>query len=525
MNEGAGTGAGSAVVALAVAALLHYALARAGRRLPLWWTRRHGLPLHAGRPVRRATALVAAGLQAVVWLAALGWAIARIPELARVRDAGVAMVSAGLRAPLFSVDTKPFSALDLLALPLELLAVWFGVGWAVRALRSWLAALTGAEGGLLETAAALGRYLLAGLGFLLVLQVWGVDVRSLAILASVLGVGIGFGLQNIANNFVSGLLINVGRPIQPGDFVDVGRFSGTVQRIGARSTEILTTDEVAILIPNSRFLEQEVVNWSHLDPRCRLHVPVGVAYGSDVRLVRRALLAAAADHPGVLRDPRASVQMRGFGASSLDFDLLVWTSDPRRQQELVSDLFFRVEESLRRHGIEIPVPQRDLTLRSPTLEQLVAAWRDPAAFAAARERDRTAPAPPAPPTGWERERGPEHWEEGELAEVARRLRSAGGVAVRDRRHLLSVYPRCFVGREAVDWLVAHEGLSRGESVTLGQRLLELGEIRHVLDEHDFRDGHLFYRFRGEDEPRLSVTGAPTGPSNGPWRPDPRSERP
>jgi len=483
---------GLALAAIAIAALLHYAVARASRRLPRWLARRRGLPLGRELPHRGAIALGSLALAAGIWLSALLYASDRIPAVGRARDASLAMLVASVRMPLFAIDERPFSAIDLLTLPVLLLAVWIGVGVAVRAARMWLAAVAGARHGLIETASVLARYALAALGFLLVLQGWGVDVRSLAILASVLGVGLGFGLQNIANNFVSGLLLNIGRPIEPGDFVDVGEFSGTVQRIGARSTEILTPDEVTILIPNSRFLEQEVVNWSHGDPRCRIHIPVGVAYGSDLRTVRRALLAAAERHRSVVRDPRPTVELRGFGASGLDFQLLVWTSDPRRQQELKSDLNFRIAESLQRNGIEIPFPQHDLHLRSPSLERVLDAWRQPGAADPPPARPPIAAV--SPPLGPDRDHGPEHWDESEVAAVVDRLCGAEGVEICDRRHLLTVFAGCFVGREAVDWLVEREHLSRAEGTALGQRLLEQGAIHHVLDEHDFRDGHFFYRF-------------------------------
>ncbi len=483
-----------AIAALAAAALIHYALSRVRRRLPRWLARRRGPPVGGDLPHRAAIALGTLALEAAIWLAALLYASDRIPAAARARDAGISMLATSARMPLFSIDERPFSAIDLLELPLVLLAVWIGVGLAVRSVRIWLADVAGARQGLLETVSVLARYALAAFGFLLVLQGWGVDVRSLAIVASVLGVGLGFGLQNIANNFVSGLVLNIGRPIQAGDFVDVGEFSGVVRRIGARSTEILTLDEVAILIPNSRFLEQEVVNWSHGGPRCRIHVPVGVAYGSDLRATRLALLAAAEGHPAVLRDPRPEVQLRGFGANALDFELLAWIGDPRRKDELTSDLNFAIQDALRERGIEIPFSQHDLHLRSPSLERALEAWRSPRPIDPAPARS---PVVAPPPPHVERERGrPEFWSEGELVEVAERLLGAAGVEMRDRRHRLTVYAHCFIGREAVDWLVEHEGLSRAEGTALGQRLLEQGVIRHVLDEHDFRDGHFFYRSRG-----------------------------
>jgi small-conductance mechanosensitive channel len=464
-----------AIAVLLAAALLHYVLSRASRRLPRWFARRRGVPVGRDLPYRRAIAFATLAIEAAVWLAALAYASERVAAVARVRDMTLAMLSASLRMPLFTIDDRAFSAVDLLELPLALLAVWIGVALAVRTVRVWLDEVAGARHAVIETTSQLARYVLVAVGFLLVLQGWGVDVRSLAIFASVVGVGLGFGLQNMANNFVSGLAMNVGRPVEPGDFVDVGPFSGTVRRIGGRSTEILTTDEVTILVPNSRFLDQEVVNWSHGDPRSRVHVPVSVAYDSDVRLVRRLLLEAAAGHPAVLRDPRPSVWLHRFGANALEFELLVWICDRRKLNDLVSELNFAILDAFRANGIEIPFQQVELHMRSP----MVAA---PSAM------------PVVPDPEPERAR-PELWSDADLAAVADRMRGSGGVDVRDRRHRLTVFAGCFIGSEAVDWLALHEGLSRGEATALGQRLLERGLFRHVRDEHDFRDGHFFYRFR------------------------------
>src|SRR6185369_5160451 len=136
----------------------------------------------------------------------------------------------------------------------------------------------------------------------------GIDVSSLTIVASVLGVGVGFGLQNIANNFGSGFLLTLERPIKPGDFVQIGELMGTVERIGARSTEVWTLDRVSIIVPNAHLLEKEVVNWSHGDPVSRIHVPVSIEYGADLRRARAAMLEAARTHRDVLRDPRPAVE-------------------------------------------------------------------------------------------------------------------------------------------------------------------------------------------------------------------------
>jgi small-conductance mechanosensitive channel len=494
---------GATLAALLLAALLHYALSRAGARLPRWRARRRGAAPGPHPPGERAFALGARLAQVGLWLAFAGFASEALPELRGARDLALRLLAKSFRAPLFTLSEMPYTILDLLALPLLLIGVWLAASLLVRGLRAWLLRAAGVEEGVQETAAVLLRYALCFLGALVVLQAWGVDVRSLAILGSVLGVGIGFGLQNVANNFASGILLNLGREIRPGDFVAVGGLTGTVKRVGARSTWIQTLDEVAILVPNSRFLEGEVVNWSHGDPRSRIHVPVGVAYGSDVARVRRALLEAARGHPAVLREPRPQVQLRRFGESSLDFELLVWIPDPRDQFSLVSDLNLRVEESLRRHGIQIPFPQRDLHLRSPEALGLLAALGGrlpdgvelPAAPAPAFPATPPAPRPAATLEPAEaHEGGPEEWGEAELEAVAARMRATGGVAIADRRHLFAVYPGSFVGREAVDWLVRHEGLTRGEAVRLGQRLVDRGAVRHVLDEHGFRDGHFFYRF-------------------------------
>jgi hypothetical protein len=220
--------------------------------------------------------------------------------------------------------------------------------------------------------------------------------------------------------------------------------------------------------------------------------------------VRRALLDAARGHPAVLREPRPQVELRRFGESSLDFELLVWTRDPRSQSALASDLNFRIEESLRRHGIQLPFPQHDVHLRSPALDGVVGALERrlgiarELATAPAPSPASASPAEPALEAARAPEGAPEEWSEAELDAVALRMRGAEGVPIADRRHLLAVHPRCFVGREAVDWLVRREALTRGEAVVLGQRLVDRGVLHHVLDEHGFRDGYFFYRFRADE---------------------------
>jgi hypothetical protein len=266
---------------------------------------------------------------------------------------------------------------------------------------------------------------------------------------------------------------------------------------------------MSVIVPNSHVLEQHVVNWSHRSAVCRVTVPVDVACESDLRAVRAALLEAASRHPDVLADPRPDVAFRGFGDNALRFALEVWTRTPGRQRDLRSDLNYRLEAALRRHGVSVPFPQRDLHLRSPDLSAVVLAFArrhlGDDELAAAREMLR---APGPPPDDLDRDLATETvcgaWDDRELDELLARLRGPSGVAVADRRHLLTVYPHCFIGREAVDWLVRAEGLTRDEAVRLGQLLVEREVIHHVLDEHPFQDGNFFYRFRADEAaPRAS----------------------
>jgi small-conductance mechanosensitive channel len=175
-------------------------------------------------------------------------------------------------------------------------------------------------------------------------------------------------LQNIASNFISGLVILAERPISIGDRVEVSGIAGQVQQIRARSTVILTNDNIAMIVPNKEFIDSPVTNWTYGDPRVRFRIPVGVAYGSEPEKVREALLAAARENPNTLKDPAPSVFLDKFGDSSINFELVVWSQEmsyrPRRYR---SDLNFAIERHLRRAGIEIPNPQRDLHIRSGVL--------------------------------------------------------------------------------------------------------------------------------------------------------------
>ncbi|MCF6138491.1 mechanosensitive ion channel family protein [Pseudalkalibacillus berkeleyi] len=207
----------------------------------------------------------------------------------------------------------------------------------------------------------------------------GIDMSALTVFAGVLGVGIGFGMQNIASNFISGLIILFERPIKVGDRVIINDVIGDIEKINMRATIIKTLDNERIIMPNSYFLEEEVVNRSYGDPRLRLVIPIGVAYGSDVEQVREVLHQAAHEEyeasDVVLNNPPSYVNFTGFGDSSLDFELFVWISNPEFVIQIKSNLNFRIYHLLNENNIEIPFPQRDLHVRSVD-QRVIASYRD-----------------------------------------------------------------------------------------------------------------------------------------------------
>src|SRR6202162_5145900 len=190
-------------------------------------------------------------------------------------------------------------------------------------------------------------------GIVIVLENTGIHLGALAVFAGAVGVGIGFGLQNIASNFISGLVILAERPITVGDRVEVAGIIGQVQHIRARSTVIVTNDNITMIVPNSKFIDSPVTNWTYGDPRVRFRIPVGIAYGSDIEKVRAVLIAAGKENPHTLSDPAPSIFLEKFGENSIEFELVVWSSEmsylPRRYR---SDLNFAIEKNLLCAGME-----------------------------------------------------------------------------------------------------------------------------------------------------------------------------
>lgn len=255
-----------------------------------------------------------------------------------------------------------FSIIELLILVGLLIASIIGSNYVANLLRTKVLQITKMTRGSQEIISIITKYGLICLAIIVLLQAYGLNLSSLALIGSALGVGIGIGLQDIARNFASGIVLLFERSIQVGDFIQIGTHLGVVEEVRTRSIVLKTLDRISIIVPNSRFLSEEVINWNHRRSVSRIHLPVGVAYGSDVAKVKSSLLQAAEEHLEVLRNPSPQVFFTEFGDSSLNFELLVWTADPSRQAPLKSDLYFRIEEIFREQQIDVPFPQRDINI-------------------------------------------------------------------------------------------------------------------------------------------------------------------
>ncbi|MGD8931433.1 MAG: mechanosensitive ion channel [Chromatiales bacterium] len=223
---------------------------------------------------------------------------------------------------------------------------------------------------------AVSRYLFLALGVIIASNIIGFGWSKVQWLVAALTVGLGFGLQEIFANFVSGLILLFERPIRIGDTVTVGTTTGTVTRIRTRATTITDWDRKELIIPNRSFVTGDVINWTLSDPVTRLIIRVGVAYGSDVDLTERLMLEAAEAHPLVMDDPPPTVFFRGFGESSLDFELRVFYRDVLKRALLTHELNRAINSSFAANGIEIAFPQRDIHVRSFQPELSMKSERD-----------------------------------------------------------------------------------------------------------------------------------------------------
>ena len=210
------------------------------------------------------------------------------------------------------------------------------------------------------------RYGVLLLGFLVAVGAMGLGMDRITVLLGAFGVGLGFGLQNVVNNFVSGLILIFERPVQVGDAVEVGSVKGKVSRIGIRSSTVRTFDGADVTLPNGTLLSEALTNWTKSDRVRRLEIAVGVAYGTDPDAVIEVLREAEDRQPGLVDDPAPQVLFKGFGESSLDFLLRAWVDDNDRWVMIQSELALAVNRGLRERDIEIPFPQRDVNLPRQT---------------------------------------------------------------------------------------------------------------------------------------------------------------
>ncbi|MEM8938666.1 MAG: mechanosensitive ion channel domain-containing protein [Bacteroidota bacterium] len=203
------------------------------------------------------------------------------------------------------------------------------------------------------------------IGSIVIIQTAGIDISSLSLLAGALGVGIGFGLQNITDNFISGIIILFEKPIKVGDRIVVGDTEGDVINISIRATTILTNENVSIIVPNSEFISSRVINWSHNNRNIRFDIPVGVSYSEDPKKVKELLTKVAIENKNVLEYPKPLVFFDEFGDSSLNFTLAVWTSKyTDKPRILKTELYFEIFDQFKKAAIEIPFPQRDIHIKS-----------------------------------------------------------------------------------------------------------------------------------------------------------------
>ncbi len=268
-----------------------------------------------------------------------------------------------LNTVVLTLGDRPVTLLQLLSVPTLLIIGFLLIGWGSGALSRRLAARSVSPDLVHLIRRLFYIVALVLLGFT-TLDLLNVPLTAFAFVSGAIAIGVGFGAQNIINNFISGWILMWERPIRIGDFLEVGDTRGTVEAINTRSTRIRRVDGVHLLIPNSQLLENTVVNWTLVDQVTRTSVRVGVAYGSPVRRVAELLEQAASEHPDLLGDPKPIVFFEDFGDNALIFDIFFWVlaDSEKNIRKIRSDIRFRIDELFAAAGIVIAFPQRDVHL-------------------------------------------------------------------------------------------------------------------------------------------------------------------
>lgn len=275
--------------------------------------------------------------------------------------------------PLFKLEQTNVTLASILALIFWTIVVIFLVKVLGNWLKRSLLVKLGFDAGSREAIATIFTYSAGTLAFVVVLQATGFNLNSLTFLAGGLGLGLGFAVQELAKNLISGLTLLLEQPVRVGDFVQLDNLSGIVQKISIRSTTIRTGDGISVIVPNLQLVTNKIINWSHQDPVSCINIPIGVAYESDPALVAEILLGAAYTEPKVLSDPAPSVQLTQFDGDALALELSVWIGEPQAKSVVISSLNFVIQHELRERGIKTPSRQRDLWIRNP--EDLQEAFR------------------------------------------------------------------------------------------------------------------------------------------------------
>ncbi|MGD8780153.1 MAG: mechanosensitive ion channel [Ignavibacteria bacterium] len=266
--------------------------------------------------------------------------------------------------PIFNINQTEITPLSIIIFILIFVLFHFVAKFVTSKLLSKILVKFKIEQGLVFTLQRVSQYIIVFIGMVVAFQFIGIDLSGLAVILGFLSVGIGFGLQNVTSNFISGLILLFERPINVGDRVTVGNTEGDVININIRSTTIRTLNNISIIVPNSEFISSNVTNWSHGDKKIRVDLGVGVSYNSELDTVLKVLKQVALENKDVLNGPEPEVHLTNFGDSSWDMTLRVWIPDPKLYYYVRSDLNCEIVRKFRENNIEIPFPQRDLHLRS-----------------------------------------------------------------------------------------------------------------------------------------------------------------
>ncbi|MFV1883933.1 MAG: mechanosensitive ion channel family protein [Balneola sp.] len=269
-----------------------------------------------------------------------------------------------LNVTLFEIQDTPVTFMSIIVFILFIVGFSFLASFVKKVLNKKILPKFIKDSGLRYTLARMSQYVIVIIGIFVSFQFLGINLTGLAVIFGFLSVGIGFGLQNVTSNFISGLIVLFERPISVGDRVEVNNIEGDVQEINIRSTKVKTLDNISIIVPNSEFVSKDVINYSHGDPTYRLGINVGVAYGSDLDDVLKALNEVAEENKNVLKNPSHDVHLRNFGDSAWDMKLLVWIPNVKDKYAIQNELNQAIVRKFRSMGIEIPFPQRDINFRN-----------------------------------------------------------------------------------------------------------------------------------------------------------------